>query len=96
MNNIKQRLRTKPPRLRRPNRPIRISSLLIPDSNRLLPPRPRRRLRHQLTLATLLHRQEPENRLLNSLPHRQQPMILQQRSFLPPKTSSNIFPFFLC
>lgn len=95
MNNIKQRLRTKPPRLRTPHSAIRIRRLLVPNRNRLLPPRPRRRLSHQLTLAALLHRQEPEHRLFHALPHSQQPMILQQRGFLPSKTSSDVFALFL-
>ena len=95
VNNIKQRLRTEPTRLRRAHSPICIGRLISPNSNRLLAARPRRSLRHQLTLATLLHRQEPKHRLLHAATHSQQTMVLQQRRLLATKTSRNVLPLLL-
>lgn len=61
MNNIKQRLRTKPARLRRANSLIRKRSVRIINLHRLPTATRRCGIGQQLCMATFLQTDEPEN-----------------------------------
>ena len=67
MDNIKQRLRTKPPRPRRAHSLIRLPSILLMDLDRLASPAASCSIGHQLRVTALLHADEPEHGLLNGL-----------------------------
>jgi hypothetical protein len=76
MNNIKQRLRTKIPRQRRPNHLIRKRRVGIINFHCLPSPPRRRRIGQQLRIAAFFQTHKPEDRLLDRLADRQEAVVL--------------------
>ena len=85
---------TEPARRRTTNRPLRVRRLLIPDNDRLLPARASSRFGHELRVAALLQRDEPEDSFLDGLPDCQQAVILQESGLLVAETCSDVFALF--
>ncbi|KAM5357497.1 hypothetical protein ACJZ2D_016203 [Fusarium nematophilum] len=85
------RLKVQPPPLPRPRPLLREPRRLMIHLLHLIPLGPHRRIDSQLTLAALLKAHEPIRRLIDRLPHRQQPMVLQDTHFIRgPQHSSNV------
>jgi hypothetical protein len=63
VDDIEQRLRTEPASLIRPDSAVSVRSFISSNRNRLLAARASRSLSHELALAALFHREEPEDGL---------------------------------
>jgi len=79
VNHIKQRLCTEPSSLGRPDSAVSVSSFLITNSHRLLASRTSSGLSHELTLAALFHREEPENGLQTIRVSKSEPITITQQ-----------------
>lgn len=94
MNNIKHRLRTKPPRKRRSNRLIRERSIGIINLDRLSTTSSSSRVRQQLRITAFLQTDKPEDSLFNRLSDSQETVVLQQCSFTIPQALGNVLALY--
>lgn len=95
MDNIKQRLRAKPARQRRPHSLVRKSSIRLINLHSLPAPSSRSSIGKKLRMAALLQTHEPEDRLFNALAHGEKAVVLQKSGFLVTQRRSDILAFFL-
>lgn len=95
MDDIKQRLRAKPARQRRPHSLVRKSSIRLINLDRLPAPSSRGSIGKKLRMAALLQTHEPKDRLFNALAHGEEAVVLKKSSFPVTQRRSDIRAFFL-